>query len=165
MSREPLPLACHALTIGAALVMLGGCRPAPEKPASSAPPPTAAEGPTVRTVDPTPPGPDDVLVYRCQDGEMLRALYPDDDTAEIDYLDKHHTMKIVRSASGARYVGDGMQWWTKGVMQGAISPLAEGEDIASAPAVNCVVGGDGAPGAMPLAPGTDMPPPEEMPGR
>ena len=47
------------------------------------------------------------------------------------------TLKIAISASGARYTGDGLQWWTKGVDQGQLSPLAPGEDIATAQGVNC----------------------------
>lgn len=46
-------------------------------------------------------------------------------------------MRIAVSASGARYVGGGWEWWTKGATEGTLSPLKPGEDIASAAGAIC----------------------------
>ena len=81
----------------------------------------------------------EVLVYHCADGEVVRASYPTSDTAIVEFAGRSRTLKTAASASGARYVGDGLQWWTKGLTEGVVSPLAAGEDIASASGVNCAV--------------------------
>lgn len=94
-----------------------------------------------------------VTVYACDDGRTVKASYPDPDTAVVEIDGKSRNLKIAISASGARYTGDGYQWWTKGMTQGQLSPLAAGEDIASAPGVNCKAPETGAAVAPP-APGT-----------
>lgn len=75
--------------------------------------------------------------YVCEDGRVLSALYPDGETAQLKIGETSHTLRIARSASGARYTGDALQWWTKGD-EGRLAPLKPGEDIAAAPGVNCV---------------------------
>lgn len=79
------------------------------------------------------------LTYRCEDGRTLRAAYPDSETAILEVGGQTHRLNVARSASGARYVGDGWQWWTKGMADGMIAPLAPGEEIASAEGVDCRV--------------------------
>ncbi len=74
--------------------------------------------------------------YVCEDGRTLSALYPDRETAQLKLGDTTHLLRIARSASGARYVGDALQWWTKGD-EGGLAPLKPGEDVASAPGVKC----------------------------
>ena len=97
-----------------------------------------------------------MITYACDDGRTVRASYPDTDTAVVEVDGKSRTLKIAISASGARYTGDGVQWWTKGMAQAQLSPLAAGEDIASAPGVNCKAP---EPAAAPVAP-----PPPGSPG-
>jgi membrane-bound inhibitor of C-type lysozyme len=46
-------------------------------------------------------------------------------------------LRIATSADGARYTGDGWQWWTKGMHEGSLAALAPGEAIASAAGVAC----------------------------
>ncbi|MDF1836031.1 MAG: META domain-containing protein [Alteraurantiacibacter sp. bin_em_oilr2.035] len=77
------------------------------------------------------------MTYRCSDGSIVEASYPTTDTALIVHQGRSVQMNIASSASGARYVGGGLQWWTKGANEGMLSPLAEGEDIASARGINC----------------------------
>ena len=105
-----------------------------------------------------PPAEAKVTTYVCADGRTVRASYPDPDTAVVDIDGKTRNLKIAISASGARYTGDGYQWWTKGMSEGQLSPLKPGEDIASAPGVNCsasdaaatgVAPAPGAPGGLP----------------
>lgn len=115
----------------AALLGLAACNKpaeqakAPEAPAPAAPSPAPAPAASTPTT------------YACDDGRSVKASYPDADTAVVELDGKTHTLKVAVSASGARYVGEGLQWWTKGMTDGQLSPLKAGEDIASAAGVNC----------------------------
>ena len=101
-----------------------------EQQAAKSPEPAPAAAPaTPAAATPT--------TYACDDGRTLKASYPDADTAVVELDGKTHTLKIAISASGARYVGDGLQWWTKGMTDGQLSPLKAGEDISTAMGVNC----------------------------
>jgi membrane-bound inhibitor of C-type lysozyme len=75
--------------------------------------------------------------YACSDGQVVQASYPDTQTAQVKIKGETHTLHVVISGSGARYTGDSWQWWTKGMHQGMLAPLAAGETIASAPGVIC----------------------------
>jgi membrane-bound inhibitor of C-type lysozyme len=75
--------------------------------------------------------------YACSDGQTVQASYPDTDTAQVKIKGEVHTLHVAMSGSGARYIGDGWQWWTKGMHDGMLAPLTAGEIIASAPGVNC----------------------------
>jgi membrane-bound inhibitor of C-type lysozyme len=126
------------LVAGAAiLVGLAGCNRAPERKADAGAP---AE-PTFTT-------------YACEDGQTVRAAYPDQDTALVDVGGRQRTLKAAISASGVRYIGDGVQWWTKGMDQGQLSPLADGEDIATARGVNCTAAAPASSAAAPPPPGS-----------
>lgn len=124
----------------AALVGLAGCNRAPEKAADAG----APAGPVFTT-------------YVCEDGRTVRAAYPDPNTAIVNVGGMTRTLKVAISASGARYIGEGVQWWTKGMDQAQLSPLASGEEIASGTGVNCRAG---APGDTAAA----VPPPPGSPG-
>ena len=90
-------------------------------------------------------------IYVCRDGRIVQALYPDSRSARVRMPDGEHALKIAVSGSGARYVGEGVQWWIKGD-EGMLARLEPGEDIAAAPGVACVP-----PGRAPVeppAPGT-----------
>jgi membrane-bound inhibitor of C-type lysozyme len=127
-----------------ALAACGRQQPVPEPsaPVAQAPPPAAAPA---QPVNPTV----HVVEYRCADGSLLQAAYPDADTAVVTWKDHAYTLKTARSASGARYTGYGLQWWTKGLEEGTAAPLKDGETIASAKGVACT-----APSVEPPAPGT-----------
>lgn len=56
----------------------------------------------------------DTFVYNCESGVRITASYPDTDSARVTYLGREHSMRIDVSASGSRYVGDLLEWWTKG---------------------------------------------------
>ena len=43
--------------------------------------------------------------YQCESGETILATYRSTDSARV---------QIAVSGSGARYVGGGLEWWTKG---------------------------------------------------
>ena len=61
--------------------------------------------------------------YRCASGETIVASYPSTDSATVQYKSRKHAMKIAVSGSGARYVGDGLEWWTKGSGRGSEGTL------------------------------------------
>lgn len=51
--------------------------------------------------------------YDCSGGQTVKAVYrAAEDVAEVTYKGRTHVMRTVVSASGARYAGDGMEWWT-----------------------------------------------------
>lgn len=77
------------------------------------------------------------ISYACADGRVVQAAYPDTNTAQIKIGGQEHILRIAMSADGARYTGDGWQWWTKGMHDGSLAPLAAGETIANAPGVAC----------------------------
>lgn len=52
--------------------------------------------------------------YHCESGRTVEASYLSDATAAVAYRGRTYPMTIAVSASGARYVGGGLEWWTKG---------------------------------------------------
>ncbi|MCX7514068.1 MliC family protein [Frateuria sp. STR12] len=89
------------------------------------------------------------FAYHCADGRVVQASYPDSEHALLVMAGKPYRLTIALSASGARYVGDGWQWWTKGMHEAWLAPLGAGETIASASGVACQAPGDASapPGA------------------
>lgn len=79
------------------------------------------------------------VVYRCDDGRQVQASYPDHGTAVLQFDGNRHVLRVALSASGARYVGDRWQWWTRGMHEGSLAPLRAGETIASAAGTVCTV--------------------------
>ena len=75
--------------------------------------------------------------YACSNGQSVQATYPDTNTAVIKLQSETHTLHVALSGSGARYTGEGWQWWTKGMHDGMLAPLAPGESIASAHGTTC----------------------------
>jgi membrane-bound inhibitor of C-type lysozyme len=106
---------------------LGACRDPATGARAPATPPRAAEGSVNPGVS--------VVVYACADGQAITAGYPDRETAVVTYKDHAYTLRLARSASGARYIGYGLQWWTKGA-HASMAALKPGEDTA-APGLDC----------------------------
>ena len=89
----------------------------------------------------SPPAPaSPAVVYTCPNGEIVRARYPDATTAIVRYRGATHVLKTAMSADGARYIGDGLQWWTKGMTHGTIAALPPGQTYAE-PGPDCVAAG------------------------
>jgi len=78
-----------------------------------------------------------IQTYLCDDGVTVKATYPTQDTAKIIYKSQTFDMTIVPSASSARYIGAGWQWWSKGGVEAYLAPLAVGETIASDKGISC----------------------------
>ncbi|MEO8925792.1 MAG: MliC family protein [Caulobacteraceae bacterium] len=96
---------------------------------------------------PAPSPPAAAIVYVCPDGQSVRATYPDTRTAVIKYRGVTHTLKTAVSADGARYIGEGLQWWTKGMTHGTLAALTPDETYAT-PSQDCVATPD-SPGSAP----------------
>lgn len=62
--------------------------------------------------------------YHCTSGETIAATYRSVDSATLQYKNAIHTLQIAISGSGARYVGGGLEWWTKGSGVGATGTLS-----------------------------------------
>lgn len=123
------PVAIALVAIG-----LAGCNASPKK----------TESPAAETAESKAPKADaaatpatELVRYSCADGSTVEARYPTPETAQIATAGKTVDMTIAQSASGARYVGGGWQWWTKGMTDGMLAPLKPGEDIASAAGTTC----------------------------
>jgi membrane-bound inhibitor of C-type lysozyme len=136
-----------------ATLAANGCSPSTAKEAA-VPPPAVTAPVMAGAVNPAVK----VTTYACADGQTVVAGYPDQSTAILTYKGHAYTLKIGRSADGARYVGYGLQWWTKGMSQGQLATLKPGEEIASAAGVSCTAKGagddvsppaPGAPGGLP----------------
>ncbi|MGA0607076.1 MliC family protein [Phenylobacterium sp. VNQ135] len=127
------------LTCAAALAACQ--RPAEPAAAPAAAPPAS----TAVNADPK------VTLYTCEDGRRIEAGYPDAQTAMVKVDGRPYPLKIAVSGSGARYVGYGLQWWTKGP-DAMLASLKPGEEVASAKPVRCWSGE--APAVEPPEPGT-----------
>ncbi|OEY65962.1 MliC family protein [Marinobacter sp. X15-166B] len=60
-------------------------------------------------------------VYQCASGVAITVSYPSTESAELHYKGRTYRLQIAVSGSGARYVGDRLEWWVKGA-----GPEAEG---------------------------------------
>lgn len=65
------------------------------------------------------------VTYRCESGREVQVspLTFDDTPVAVRYEGTTRTMHVVASASGARYAGEGYEWWTKGTGPGATGML------------------------------------------
>lgn len=71
----------------------------PEAPAAALGTPAQASAPTT---------------YTCAQGQTLQAAYPDPATAVVTYAGRSFTLGRVPEQSGARYLGQGREWFTPG---------------------------------------------------
>ena len=64
---------------------------------------------------------EDVVVYRCDSGREISASYDTEaDGATVTYQGRTVEMSSAIAASGARYVGGGWVWWTRGDSEGSL---------------------------------------------
>jgi len=78
-------------------------------------PPNATKAPTPKQIT--------LVRYACDDNAVVQASYPTPDMAVVQYGDNTYEMQSARSADGARYVGDTLEWWTKGNGPGSTATL------------------------------------------
>lgn len=119
----------------------------PQEPAPTAP------------VEPTPAAPATPaappLTYACESGQSVTVAYPDTSTAQLTYQGRSYTLRTVQAASGARYTGSGLEWWTatrEGQESATLSRLGPNEDVGVAVLERCA-----RPASGPVAPGPTQP--------
>ncbi|KQS54347.1 hypothetical protein ASG17_11935 [Brevundimonas sp. Leaf363] len=98
----------------------------PQSPQPQAPAPTAPVAPPVG--------------YACESGQTVTVAYPDTATAQITYKGQTFAMRSVQAASGARYAGSGLEWWTEtrdGQEAATLSRLGPNEDVGVAVLERC----------------------------
>lgn len=128
-----------------AIGVLAACEEVAGVPAS--PPPgtgIGAPGPGEVAAAGIPPR-QDALTYLCADGTVVRAEYLDSDDvmalgrdAALLSVDGR-SVRMLRgaSASGVRYIGGGLQWWTRGLDTANLAPLGPNESTATSPGTEC----------------------------
>lgn len=63
---------------------------------------------------------------------MIAARFADPKTVVLRFAGRRHVLHAAMSADGGRYVGEGWQWWVKGMGSAALDRLAPGQTIAAA---------------------------------
>lgn len=131
------------LVAASALLALGACNkpaaksvapPPVAQPSVAAAPPVAPEAPVTGAVNP----PVTIANYLCTGGKTLEAGYPSPTTAVVIWQGHAYTLTRAPAASGVRYTGFGLQWWSRGITRASLATLKPGEEIASDPGMECV---------------------------
>lgn len=113
---------------------------------AAAPPETV---PPSRTAPAAPP-----VSYACESGQSIAVAYPDASTAQLSYKGQTYVLRTAQSASGARFVGSGDEWWiaSRGDTEAAtLSRLGPDEDIGAVVLERC-----SRPSSPSIATGPDM---------
>lgn len=119
----------------------------PQEPAPTAPVEPTSAAPTTPAAPP--------LTYACESGQSVTVAYPDTSTAQLTYQGRSYTLRTVQAASGARYTGSGLEWWTatrEGQESATLSRLGPNEDVGVAVLERCA-----RPASGPVAPGPTQP--------
>jgi len=141
-----------ACTAVSALTMFAAAACSPE---AEAPPAPVTPSPEI-VGTPAPP-----VSYACESGQSVTVGYPDTATAQLTYKGQSYTLRTVQSASGARYAGSGLEWWSAtrdGSESATLSRLGPNEDVGVAVLERC-----SRPSSGPVAPGP-VPGPQPAPG-
>ncbi len=77
------------------------------------------------------------MTFECDDGTEATVRYPDGRSALLAFDGRNLVLSIAPSADGVRYTGEGWQWWTKGMSEASLTPLAPGEAIARSAGASC----------------------------
>lgn len=112
------------------LALLGACD------REAAQPPIALEEP-VAPAAVTAPG----VGYACESGETVTVRYPDADTAEATYRNETFALRAAPAASGARYVGAGVEWWSvvrDGQETATLARIGPNEQVAGSVLERCI---------------------------
>ncbi|GLS00715.1 hypothetical protein GCM10007859_07230 [Brevundimonas denitrificans] len=141
--------ACTAVS-ALALFAAAACSPEAEAPPAPVPPSPAPAGTAAPPVS-----------YACESGQSVTVAYPDTATALLTYKGQSYTLRTVQSASGARYAGSGLEWWSAtrdGSESATLSRLGPNEDVGVSVLERC-----SRPSSGPIAPGP-IPGPQPAPG-
>ncbi|NBW08394.1 MAG: DUF4232 domain-containing protein [Caulobacteraceae bacterium] len=120
-----------ATALVAVAALMAGCS------REAAAPPAQPQAPAPTPVQ-TPPAPP--IGYACESGKTVVVQYPDTSTAQIGYNGQTYTLRTVQAASGARYAGSGVEWWTAtrdGQETATLSRLGPNQDVGVAILERC----------------------------
>ena len=125
-----MPRRLTAFVTIAALSATAACQQnAPEQPAAPAEP-APATGADVAAV-----------AYACQSGQLIQARYPDKTTARLTYKGQDFVLRSAPAATGARYIGQGVEWATSAAETaetGTLSLLSPDQSTALSVVEQCV---------------------------
>ena len=91
------------------------------------------------------------ISYACESGQSVTVAYPDSASAQLTYRGQAYVLRLVEAASGARYAGSGLEWWTAtrdGAESATLSRLGPNEEVGVAVLERC-----SRPAAGPALPG------------
>lgn len=80
------------------------------------------------------------ISYACESGQSVTVAYPDSASAQLSYRGQSYVLRLVEAASGARYAGSGLEWWTAtsdGSESATLSRLGPNEDVGVAVLERC----------------------------
>lgn len=100
------------------------------------------------------------ISYACESGQSVSVAYPDASTAQVTWRGATHVLRSVEAASGARYAGSGLEWWTAtrdGVESATLGRLGQPNEQGGATMLERC----SRPSAGPTAPGPVTPAPTE----
>lgn len=138
------------VAVSALAVAVAGCNQEAEQPPAPVTPSPAPATPQAPPVS-----------YACESGQSITVSYPDTSTAQLAYKGQTYTLRTAQAASGARYVGSGIEWWTAnrdGTESATLSRLGPNEEVGSAVLERC---SRPSPGPVPTGP---TPTPQPAPG-
>lgn len=139
--RRP-SLAC---ALAASLALIAACTEeaaAPPEPVAPSAAPAAATAPSVS--------------YACESGQSVAVAYPDAATAQLSYRGREYVLRTAVSASGARFVGSGLEWWIAsrgGTESATLSRLGPDEAVGTAVLERCSRPASGPEPVGPVPPG------------
>lgn len=119
---------------------------------ASTPPEAVPQGQDA-TVSTAPP-----VSYACESGESVAVAYADSASAQLTYKGQAYALRPASSASGARYVGSELEWWTvnrDGTETATLSRLGPDADIGGVVLERCSRPAAALPVAPPPAPQGD----------
>lgn len=121
----------RALALVSSLALSGAvaCSPEAEAPTPPVQPSPAPAGPLPAPLD-----------YACQGGQAIKVAYVDTATAQLTWKGKAYTLRAAQSASGARYLGSGLEWRTAagdGEETATLSRLSADQQVAVAVLERC----------------------------
>ena len=111
------------------LALVAACTEEAAAPPEAVPPSPAPTAPAAPPVS-----------YACESGQSITVAYPDTSTAQLSYRGQTYVLRTAQSASGARYVGSGVEWWTAnrdGTESATLSRLGPDEEIGTVVLERC----------------------------
>jgi len=115
-------------TVIAAVLLLAACDRSPEAPVQ---PPVEPSAPVLTAA---------AVAYECESGKTVAVQYPDLQSAVVTYDGDVYQTRSVEAATGARYSGSGVQWWTtsrNGIETGTLGRVSAADGGVSAILERC----------------------------